>query len=278
VGMNFDDIRGGYTQVDRVRDPAAMVAHMDRMQAMDPFREVKRWNLALLDLRPGSRILDVGCGPGDDARTIAEIVGPTGSVVGIDASETMVATARRRLEGLDLPVEYRVMDAARLGFEGERFDGSRADRVLQHLADPERALAEMIRVTKPGGVVAISDTDWGMSAVDLSNRSMVRWMTTMIAENIPNGWIGRQLPRLFRSAGLRAIEVVPHVILDTMGQLGPPGVPPEKVAPMLVARARHEGILTEEEGEAFAAEWQARMADGTFLRAIVMCTVAGRKG
>jgi len=276
--MNFDDFQGGYTHVDRVRDPESMVAHMDQLQAMDPFREVKRRNLAFLELRPGARILDVGCGPGDDARTIAEIVAPTGSVVGIDNSETMVATARQRLEGLDLPVEYRVMDAASLDFEGDTFDGSRADRVLQHLEDPERVLAEMIRVTKPGGVVAISDTDWGMMAVDVSNRTMVRWMTTMISQRIPNGWIGRQLPRLFRSAGLRAIEVVPHVILDTAGQLGPPGVPQEKLVPMLVARARHESIITEEEGEAFAAEWQARLADGTFFRTVVMFTVVGRKG
>lgn len=276
--MNLDDIQGGYTRVDRVRDPQAMVTHMDRMQAMDPFREVKLQNLALLGLRPGARILDVGCGPGDDARMIGEIVGPTGSVVGVDASETMVATARQRLEGLDLPVEYRVMDAASLDFEGDTFDGSRADRVLQHVEDPERVLAEMIRVTKPGGVVAISDTDWGTIALDMSNRAMVRWMTTMISERIPNGWIGRELPRLFRSAGLQTIEVVPHVILDTAGQLGPPGVPPEKVVPMLVARAQQEGVITEEEGEAFAAEWQARQAEGTFFRSLVMFTVAGRKG
>jgi ubiquinone/menaquinone biosynthesis C-methylase UbiE len=275
--MNLDDLQGAYAHVDQVADPQAMVAHLDKMRAMDPFREVKRQNLALLALQDGARILDIGCGPGDDTRAISAIVGPTGRVVGIDNSETMVATARSRAEGLGLPVEYRVMDAARLDFGGDTFDGGRADRVFQHLPDPERALAEMVRVTRSGGTIVVSDTDWGMMAFDLSNREMVRWLTTEISENIPSDWVGRQLPRLFRAAGLDAIQVVPHVVMDTSGLLGPPGIPPEKVAPMAVARARNQGIITESEGQAFAEEWQTRVNDGTFFRALVMFTVVGRK-
>src|SRR5690348_123015 len=71
---------------------------------------------ALLDVHAGDDILDVGCGTGDDTRALAHLVGRSGRITGVDSSATMIAEARRRAAGLDLPVEYRVANAQHLPF------------------------------------------------------------------------------------------------------------------------------------------------------------------
>jgi ubiquinone/menaquinone biosynthesis C-methylase UbiE len=100
-------------------------------------------------------VLDVGCWAGDGLRSLAEFVGATGRVVGVDTSKAMLAEARARTEGL--AVECRVGDAHRLEFATDTFDACRADRVFQHLERPREALAELVRVTRPGGWIVVMD-------------------------------------------------------------------------------------------------------------------------
>src|SRR5262249_14256343 len=113
----------------------------------------------LLLLVGGDHVLDVGCGTGEDARAIASGT-PDVSVTGVDASEDKIREARARTLGLPRPVDFRVADAYALPFDDGTFDACRADRVFHHLVDPEKALAEMVRVTRPGGRVVVSDTDY----------------------------------------------------------------------------------------------------------------------
>ncbi len=87
--------------------------------------------------------MDLGCGPGDDGRILAQMVGSTGRVVGVDSSGAIITEARKGAEGLTLPVEYIVGDAHRLDFAGSTFDGCRAERVFQHVENPRQVLREM---------------------------------------------------------------------------------------------------------------------------------------
>ena len=82
----------------------------------------------MLELNPGNRVLDVGCGTGDDAREIAALVGPTGTVVGLDASATMVAEARKRALATELSIEFIEGDALNLPFPAESWQRSAGDR------------------------------------------------------------------------------------------------------------------------------------------------------
>jgi ubiquinone/menaquinone biosynthesis C-methylase UbiE len=138
-------------EVDRTGRAGEFVRYLDERTSLDFFQLIDRRITDRLEVRPGGRYLDVGCGTGDDARGLAGLVGPSGEVVGIDSSEAMIAEARRRAEGSGLPVAFESADAHRLPFADGAFDGCRVERVLQHLADPQQAVREMARVTRPGG-------------------------------------------------------------------------------------------------------------------------------
>ena len=99
-----------YANVDQEADPEAFVRHMNTLSGMEAVKAYKQETFVLLGTQAGSHILDIGCGPGTDAQDLAEMVGPNGRVVGVDKSETMVASAQERTQDLNLPLEYQVGD------------------------------------------------------------------------------------------------------------------------------------------------------------------------
>jgi ubiquinone/menaquinone biosynthesis C-methylase UbiE len=110
----------------------------------------------------GCRVLDVGCGPGTITAEMADRVGPTGSVVGMDASAEVVALAAGSHSRANL--SFVTGDVYAIDAADDTFDVVHAHQVLQHLADPVAALVEMRRVCRTGGVVAARDADYrGMS-------------------------------------------------------------------------------------------------------------------
>jgi ubiquinone/menaquinone biosynthesis C-methylase UbiE len=258
--------------VDRSVDPGAFVGYLDAMHGQDAIRAYKRHSFALLDLRPGHRVLDVGCGTGEDARALAEIVGAHGRVVGVDASAAMIEEARRRSEGPDLPVEFRVGDAHALDFADGAFDGARADRVHQHLEDPERALAELIRVTKSGGWVVVAEPDWGSLMVDAPDRETTEAVLAAIAGRVRHPWMGRRLYGLFQRAGLVEVSVVAGAAVltniaqaDALFRFGEG-----------IARARASGAVTGEAAAAWTRALEEAAAGGRFCCALVGFVAAGR--
>jgi SAM-dependent methyltransferase len=108
----------------------------------------------LADLRVGQRVLDVGCGPGALTSELADRLG-RGSVTAVDPSEPFVAAARARHPG----VEVLQASAESLPFREGSFDAALAQLVVHFMADPVAGLAEMSRVTSPGGIVAASVWD-----------------------------------------------------------------------------------------------------------------------
>src|SRR5205823_5688994 len=120
----------------------ATAALTDRLRFLDDesAKPAMRWarerSFERLELTPGARILDVGCGTGDAARAIARLISPGGRVVGVDVEPMMIAEATRRSKGADLPVEFGVGDVYALEHADEAFDGCRAERVLLHVAEP----------------------------------------------------------------------------------------------------------------------------------------------
>jgi ubiquinone/menaquinone biosynthesis C-methylase UbiE len=115
--------------------------------------------LRLAGLRPGMRVLDIGCGPGDVSFIAARLVGTTGTVLGVDAAPEMVELARARATELGLatvrftqaPVDGITLD--------EHVDAVVGRLILMHLPDPAATLRHLSSLVRPGGVIAFSEND-----------------------------------------------------------------------------------------------------------------------
>jgi ubiquinone/menaquinone biosynthesis C-methylase UbiE len=114
------------------------------------------------NLKDGDIVLDVGSGTGMATAAAAELVAPTGHVTGIDHSRVLVEEARAGAPlGLgveSLPLDYQVMDAENLELKDASFDVVISFSAVMHFPNPEKALAEMYRVTKPGGRLVVTYT------------------------------------------------------------------------------------------------------------------------
>ena len=121
--------------------------------AVAGFRAQRRRSLELLDLRPGERVLVVGCGTGLDLEWIPAMV----DVVAGDLTPAMVERTRARAARLGRPVEARVMDAQALGLPDASFDAVVLHLILAVVPDPAAAIREAERVLRPGGRAAVFD-------------------------------------------------------------------------------------------------------------------------
>lgn len=142
----------------------------------------------LAHLRAGMDLLDVGCGPASITADLAERVAP-GRVVGLDAAAGALEAARATLRerGLSEQVELTCGDVMALPFEDASFDVVHAHQVLQHLADPVGALAEMRRVTRPGGIVAVRDAVYSAMTWFPEPVGMEQWRSVYMATARANG-------------------------------------------------------------------------------------------
>ncbi|HWC04501.1 MAG TPA: methyltransferase domain-containing protein [Methylomirabilota bacterium] len=230
----------------------------------------KARSFELLSLADGDQVLDVGCGTGEDVRTIAGR-GAVVSVIGIDASEEKVREARALTLGLPRPVDFRVADACALPFEDETFDACRADRVFHHLVDPSRALAEMARVTRPGGRVVVSDTDYDSLVVEAPDLELTCRILAHHADRMESGRVGRRLPGMFRDAGLAAVTVTPYAALAT--GYDEDGLKLRDKA----ERAAKTGAVAPGEAARWVDSLVAADRAGRFVCAQIVLTVGGRK-
>lgn len=111
----------------------------------------------------GSRVLDVGCGPGLLSIVMSE---HGANVIGIDYSDKMIAQARRNVESKGLPAEFMRMDAQNMDFDDCTFDAVVSRDVLWNLPEPEKAYSEMFRVLRPGCRGFVTDGNYYLRLFD----------------------------------------------------------------------------------------------------------------
>jgi SAM-dependent methyltransferase len=153
------------------------------------------------DLLRARRVLDVGSGTGAVTEELAKRT--RGDVVGVDVDPAMVAYASSRAA----EAEYRAGDAHDLPFGDGWFDLTVCHFLLMWCRDPARAAQEMVRVTRPGGVVlACAEPDYG-GRIDYPDLPLGRWQIEALRREGADPCLGRKLRRLFALPAVRRVEV-----------------------------------------------------------------------
>lgn len=188
------------------RDLAERLEH--RAQAEDEAAARQEY-LDLLGISPAERVLDVGCGSGVVTRAIASRLSPNGRAVGLDSSPALLAIAREHAKraGQNETTEFREGDCRNLPFPDGAFDVVLAATVLAHVPDAIRALSEMVRVTRPGGRVAVFDFDGEGFLISHPDRQLTRRIVAAHCDHSAvNGRLVRELPGLLAERGVENVK------------------------------------------------------------------------
>jgi ubiquinone/menaquinone biosynthesis C-methylase UbiE len=174
-----------------------------------------RWRTAensaaylLPHLGPGMTVLDVGCGPGTITADLAALISP-GRLTASEISADALTLAREEIAARGHGnVDFAVSDVHALDFPDGAFDVVHAHQVLQHVGDPVRALREMRRVARPGGILAARDSDYAAFAWFPALPELTEWMALYQRVARSNGGepdAGRRLLSWAREAGLSEV-------------------------------------------------------------------------
>jgi ubiquinone/menaquinone biosynthesis C-methylase UbiE len=239
---------------------------LDQMAARPAVRTLKAWALDRLAPTAGETAVDVGSGTGEDVVALNEL---GARAIGVEPSRGLRAEAVRRaagaeVEAVDGPAEERP-------FEDESVDVLRSERVLQHVGDPAAVVKEMARVLRPGGRIALIDTDWGTAIIHPADPDVLRRMVDYFLGQTANPFSGRQLRGLLADRGL-----------EITGETAATWLEPQEGARqgfvgMMHVTSLQAGVITAEEAEAFARTLGEAADRGAFHMSLTMYAVSAIK-
>jgi ubiquinone/menaquinone biosynthesis C-methylase UbiE len=208
--------------------------------------------LHLAGLAPGMRVLDVGCGPGELAFLAARLVGPQGTVIGVDLSPEAIETARQRAAAIGLTnVHFLTRDLADSELVlDEPVDALIGRLVLQYLPDPALVLRRLASLVKPGGLVAFQEADMkdGVYSEPVCPlyETAIQWIAQTFTCIGAEARTGSRLAQIFEEAGLPA----PRMVLHARVERGPDSPLYQFVAQMtrvMLPLMQRTGVATAEE-------------------------------
>jgi len=217
--------------------------------------------LRLLQLRAGERVLDVGSGPGFLADAMAQAVGPTGAVCGVEISEPLLAFARAGSSKRPW-IEYRHGDAVQLPVSADSFDVAVSTQVLEYVADVDTAIAELFRVLRRGGRVAIMDTEWDSAVWHTSDRERMQRVLAAWEVHAPHARLPRRLRGKLQRAGFRVDDAQ---VLTLFNPTFDPETYSNRMIDMIAAFVRGRGGIAPEEAQAWAQELRQLGAQGEYF-------------
>jgi SAM-dependent methyltransferase len=233
-----------------------------------------RWRTAensaahlLPHLKSGDTLLDIGCGPGTITGDLAALVTP-GRVTALEVTEPALDLARAEIarRGVE-SVDFAVGDVHALDFTDDSFDVVHAHQVLQHVGDPVAALREMRRVTRPGGIVAVRDSDYAAFTWFPEVPGLAEWLDLYERVARGNGGepdAGRRLLAWAHAAGFTDVTATSSTwcFADPQDRAWWGGMWADRVLASDMARtALATGAATEADLHRIAEAWKSWAAD-----------------
>jgi ubiquinone/menaquinone biosynthesis C-methylase UbiE len=267
--MRHEDLMS-FNRIDETENPGEFIAFLDVASRNKDITAMKRRTYELLDATPGRRILEVGCGTGDDARQIAEMIAPTGSLIAIDKSEAIIGEARRRSRGRNDSIKFAVGDATNLDMESATFDACRIERTLIHIPEPNAAMSEMVRVLNTSGKLVAYEPDLETYVIDSSYRKLTRRLLGYWYSQLQSGWVARHLLTLFKESGLADISIEPRAMIYDFNMVS-------QSFYGTMERAAEAGVASVDEISDWFADLERAHNNGTFFCANMGYIVSGSK-
>jgi SAM-dependent methyltransferase len=259
------DIHRDFANADQAPEPEKLIAFLEVADALPEFQAYKQRLRELLQLAPGQTVLDVGCGAGFEACRIAQKY-PDVSVVGLDR-EAMIGLASHRAEELEVTVRWLTGRAEDIPLPAATVDACYTERVLKYLPEPAAAIAEMVRVLKPGGRIACFELDYAATLLG-GDPAMAGAVGEVLNASVSEACMGRRLPGLLHAAGLRELTY-------EMVAFSPPWVVHERTVSDPVREAlRHKQLPDAVLG--WLEQQEAAASRGLFTVAFVGVLAAGR--
>lgn len=241
------------------------VEALDAQAASAGVVRLREWAHAELAARPGERALDVGCGTGSETRALAAAAG---TALGVEPDAELRAVAVDRAAEAESRAVFVVGDAAALPVRNDGVDIVWCERVFQHLAEPARAAAEFARVLRPGGRVALLDTDWATTIVHPGDPRVVAELMVMPAAQ---PFAGRQLTGWLTAVGLEVDD------LGSQALIRPHDEVPWGLVRMLAAGALRRGAISEDDRDRLFADLSAAAERGALHMSVTMFGVIAHK-
>ena len=189
-------------------DSTAEVEHLAHQAEV--YAEEAEQLLDLVGVTAGSSAIDVGCGVLGILPLLCARAGPVGRVVGLERETRILDAARQYAAERGLPVEFVQGDATGLDLPSDSFDFVHERTVLLNVQHPASVIAEMVRIARPGGVIALQEPDFSSSVCDPPHPAWDPLLAELLAAYRRNGKnfnSGRRIARDLRDAGLTGVQV-----------------------------------------------------------------------
>ncbi|MEV0091388.1 methyltransferase domain-containing protein [Streptomyces sp. NPDC050738] len=245
-------------------DVDRLAAALDAQDSADGVRRLRAWAHAALDARPGEAAVDIGSGTGTVVRDLAAAVTDKGSALGIEPNPGLRALAERRAAEAGSTGRFAAGEASALPLADASVDVVWCERVLQHLSDPEQAVAEIARVLRPGGRAVLLDTDWATTILHPGDPETVAVLTSATLTAAANPYAGRKLTGQLSAAGLVVDDRGSQALLQDHNSVAWP------LIRMLAESAVRRGLIDEKRRDLLYADLTEAAAHGALHMSVTM--------
>lgn len=264
------DVWANVTELDSTTQER--LADVLETRGADPQQQAMRHVfLSEIEFPAHAQVLDVGCGTGVLTRVLSGWRNVE-RVVGVDPAASLIKQARGSASDL-ANVTFTEGDGRSLPFDAETFDVVVFDSTLSHVPEPKLALAEAVRVLRPGGWLAVFDGDYATTTVALSDHDPLQvCVTAMMATSVNDRWLMRRLPTLVRECGFDLKTFRSQGYLETAG-----GGYMLSIIDRGADILQNSGMIGEEAATTLKLEARRRVEAGKFFGHIAYASLSAQK-